>query len=237
MKISKNAEPEKIRFAGFSPRTIDFMWNLRFNNNREWFLEHKGEYQQEFLRPMKALAAEVFARMEAKYPEYGFMHKVSRIYKDARRVRNGEPYRDHLWFSIERPSEEWTTTPVFWFELGPETWSYGLGYYQAKPITMAKLRARINAAPEKLEKLLAFLPKQGEFTLEGDEYARKKEAPTEKTALMYNKKRFSFVHEQNDGPELFSPDLADRIFAGYTALMPMYAYIVTLDADPDPVNG
>ena len=114
-------------FKGFSPRTIEYMFNLRFNNNRLWFEEHKDEFQREFQNPMKQLGQEVFAQLNEDYEHYGFKHKVSRIYKDARRVRGGEPYRTNLWFSIEKPSEEWTCTPVFWFELAPEEWSYGLG--------------------------------------------------------------------------------------------------------------
>ena len=27
-------------FQGFTPETIDFLWGIRMNNNREWFLEH-----------------------------------------------------------------------------------------------------------------------------------------------------------------------------------------------------
>jgi len=177
-------------FEGFSQRTIDFMWNLRFNNNKTWFESHKDEYQRDFLGPMKALGQEVFQSISSDFSERSFIHKVSRIYKDARRVRGGEPYRTNLWFTIERPSEEWTSTPVFWFELAPENWSYGLGYYQARPDTMAKLQARIDRDPVAFEKLVAPLESQEEFVLDGPEYARKKEAPTLMTAAWYNRKSF-----------------------------------------------
>ena len=221
-------------FSGFSPRTIDFMWNLRLNNNKAWFEAHKEWFQQDFQSPMKALGREVFERITAEHGGHGFIHKVSRIYKDARRVRGGEPYRCNLWFSIEKPSEEWTSTPVFWFELSPDDWSYGLGYYQAKPITIAKLRARINHNPKKFEKLIAPLEAQDEFILEGDEYKRKKEAPSHKTSVWYNKKSFSLIHRQQHGEELFSPEFAHRLLSGYQFLMPFYDYFITLDHDPDP---
>ena len=29
-----------MEFQGFSPETIDFLWGIRMNNNRDWFLEH-----------------------------------------------------------------------------------------------------------------------------------------------------------------------------------------------------
>ena len=221
-------------FKGFSPSTIEFMWNLRLNNRKEWFEANKESFQQDFQAPMKALGQEVFQRINADYGKYGFIHKVSRIYKDARRIRDGEPYRCNLWFSIEKPSEEWTATPVFWFELSPETWRYGLGYYQARPITMAKLRARIDRDTKKFERLIAPLDKQDEFMVEGEEYKRKKEAPSPKTAAWYNKKSFSIYHEQQNGEELFSPELADRLVSGYQFLMPLYDYFITLDSDPEP---
>ena len=221
-------------FKGFSTQTIDFMWNLRLNNQKTWFEANKEQFKQDFQGPMKALGQDVFERIAADYSKYGFIHKVSRIYKDARRIRDGEPYRCNLWFSIEKPSEEWTSTPVFWFELAPEEWRYGLGYYQAKAITMAKFRARIDRDPKKFEKLISTLDKQNEFILEGDEYKRKKETTSVKLSAWYNKKSFSLIHRQQNGNELYSPQLADRLVSGYQFLMPLYDYFITLDSDPEP---
>ena len=221
-------------FEGFSPQTIDFMWGLRLNNRKEWFEENKPAFQQYFQNPMKALGREVFEQITAQYDGHGFIHKVSRVYKDARRVRDGEPYRCNLWFSIEKPSEEWTATPVFWFELSPEEWSYGLGYYQAKPITMAKFRARIDRAPKTFAQLIAPLAQQSEFTLEGEEYKRQKISPSPALADWYNKKSVSLIHRQKNGDELYTPDLTARIVAGIQFLMPFYDYFITLDQDPDP---
>ena len=223
-------------FTGFTQSTIDFMWNLRFNNEKSWFEAHKDEFIRDFQTPMKELGRDVFERVSTDFGGRSFIHKVSRIYKDARRVKGGEPYRTNLWFSIERPAEEWTSTPVFWFELTPENWSYGMGYYSARAATMEKLRARIDKNPKAFEKLIASLDKQEEFILDGPEYVRKKEAPTPKTAAWYNKKSFSLIHNNDIGDELFSPELADRIVKGYTFLMPFYDYFITLDSDPEVVK-
>ena len=227
------------KFTGFTQATIDFMWNLRLNNNKPWFEEHKTEFIQDFQTPMKALGSEVFERINADFSGRDFIHKVSRIYKDARRIRDGEPYRCNLWFSIEKPidgTETWTSKPVFWFELTPDNWSYGLGYYAARAETMAKFRARLDGNPREFEKLVAFLDKQDEFVLEGDEYARKKTPPTAKTAEWYNRKSFSLIHNSPLCDELFSADLTERLVSGYSLLMPLYDYLITLDNDPSPVK-
>ena len=42
-------------FNGYSPETVDFLWGIRMNNNREWFLEHKKEYVKYLYEPTKAL--------------------------------------------------------------------------------------------------------------------------------------------------------------------------------------
>ena len=50
-------------FTGFSDATIDFLWELRFHNERPWFLEHKQVFLDTLDRPMKALAADVTAAL------------------------------------------------------------------------------------------------------------------------------------------------------------------------------
>ena len=47
-------------FTGFSPETVDFLWGIRMNNNRDWFLAHKKQYVDSLYEPMKALGAAVF---------------------------------------------------------------------------------------------------------------------------------------------------------------------------------
>jgi len=52
-------------FEGFSQETIDFMWSLRFNNEKVWFEANKDVFIKVFQEPMKALAREVFERLDA----------------------------------------------------------------------------------------------------------------------------------------------------------------------------
>ena len=33
-------------FQGYSQETVDFMWGIRFNNERGWFLAHKTVWRQ-----------------------------------------------------------------------------------------------------------------------------------------------------------------------------------------------
>ena len=219
-------------FTGFTPETIDFLWGIRMNNNRDWFLEHKKQYVSTLYEPMKALGKDLFAPF-MEIP--GTILKVSRIYRDARRLHGRGPYKDHLWFCVERPAEDWTTRPTFWFELGPDYWGYGMGCWMARPMDMAKLRSRIIRDPKPMEKLTKALRGQTEFTLGGDTYKRPKAgAPSELLAPWFQMKTISITHEEKLTEELFSRDVVDRIKTGYTFLLPYYDYFLTLPSDPEP---
>ncbi len=222
-------------FTGFTDETVDFMWGIRFNNERGWFEAHKEDYLTYFYRPMAALADEVYDYLAHRRPDLGLIRKVTRIYRDARRLHGRGPYKDHLWFSVEQPSEQWTAHPTLWFELGPESWSYGLGYYMARPVTMARLRARMDRDPKIMTDLTRRLKRQSEFVLEGEEYRRPKaQAPVPELEPWYRKKSFTLCHEAKLEEALFSRDLVDRLKKGYDFLLPYYDYFITLDSDPDP---
>ena len=78
-------------FTGFSDATIDFLWELRFHNERPWFLEHKQVFLDTLDRPMKALAADVTAALEQAHPDRKWYLHVARIYRDARRLHGNGP--------------------------------------------------------------------------------------------------------------------------------------------------
>ena len=222
-------------FQGFSPDTVEFMWGIRFNNDRGWFEAHKELYKTSFQEPMKELAAQLQREMLEKFPKSELNMKVSRIHRDARRLFGRGPYKDHLWLSLFRwDGGEEGTRPVFWFELAPEEWSYGMGFWCSQPVVMAKHRARIDRDPKPLLRLDNKLRRQKEFVLEGPEYSRAKTAPDPRLAPWYNKKSLTVIHEEPLSELLYTPELADRLAEGFTFLMPYYDYFSTLWADPDP---
>ncbi len=216
-------------FNGFSHKTIDFMWNIRFNNNKEWFVANKKDYKSFLEKPMNELAQEVYRDFALKHEELNLQLHVSRIYRDARRLYGKGPYKDHLWFTLRYSYEQWTDKPVFWFELSPEELSYGLGYYRARSATMENLRNSIDTAPEQLVKLDLSLREQTEFVLEGEEYTRSKCSLDNPLAHWYNKKTFSLIHEEKIGLQVFKSELKDKIVEGFTFLIPFYKYFISLD--------
>lgn len=161
-------------FTGFSDATIDFLWELRFHNERPWFLEHKQVFLDTLDRPMKALAADVTAALEQAYPDRKWYLHVARIYRDARRLHGNGPYKENLWFTLRCDSSRGPEIPAFYFEITPHNYSYGMGFYWAKANTMACFRRAIDADPLPLTALAEQLNAQDTFVLTGQDYARAK---------------------------------------------------------------
>ena len=221
-------------FQGFSQGTVDFLWGIRFNNERSWFLAHKEEYHALVEGPLRQLAAQVGQAMGEEFPELGLEMKVSRIYRDARRLHGRGPYKDHLWFSLRRPHDSGASVPGFYFEIAPEYYSYGMGCYDPTPLTMAKLRARIDRDPAPLEALARKLAGQEEFVLEGQTYKRPKGDPGPLLSPWYNRRQIGLSSDHNCEGVLFTPELAEQVLAGFRFLTPYYRYLRDLAGDPPP---
>ena len=222
-------------FQGFSQGAIDFLWGIRFNNERPWFEAHKQEYQELVAAPMKELAMQIQAAMLERFPNLPLEVRVSRIYRDARRLHGRGPYKDHMWFVMHRPKDgSMGAVPCFYFEIAPEYHSMGMGFYNAAPLTMAKFRARIDRDPAPVEKLARRLNRQKNFVLEGQQYARVKGDPGELLSPWYNRKNISITWDRNCEGSLFTPELADEILEGFAFLEPYFRYFDTLDGDAAP---
>ena len=221
-------------FQGFTQGTTDFLWGIRFNNERGWFLAHKEEFQTLVDAPLRELASQVSQAINDKFPNLQLNCKVSRIYRDARRLYGRGPYKDHLWFGLRRMAPSEGAEPGFYFEVAPEYYSYGMGCWDPTPVTMAKLRARIYRDPYQLKQLARRLEKHGEFTLEGQMYKRPKGDPGRLLYPWYNRRQISLTSDHNCDGLYFSPQLADQVVNGFTFLMPYYDYLCSVMTDPAP---
>lgn len=221
-------------FEGFSQESIDFLWGIRFHNERGWFLEHKEEYRSLVDGPMRQLAAQVGQAMQEEFPQLGLSLKISRIYRDARRLHGRGPYKERMWFSLRRLGQGEAVTPAFYFELAPEYYSYGMGTYDPTPLTMAKLRARIDRDPASLEKLARRLNGQEEFVLGGAEYKRPKGDPGPLLFPWYNRRQIVISSDHNCEGILFTSQLQDQVLQGFRFLEPYYRWMEALSGDPVP---
>ena len=209
-------------FQGFSPATGAFLWELSFNNERPWFLEHKEQFEEVLNRPFRALCADTLALMNARFPERCFDAHPSRIYRDARRLFGRGPYKDNLWFTIYEAGQH-NRGPAFWFEIGRVTWSAGLGFWDAEPGVMDAFRRQIDANPARFERLLDDIDPA--LRLWGEPYKRPKGQRGPRIDPWYNRKYISLGLERDHGAAIYADTLPEELAAMYARLLPLYDYL------------
>lgn len=211
-------------FDGFTSATIDFLWGIRFNNNRAWFQEHKKEYEQTLYRPMLELAKAVGEQA----PIEGTVIKNSRIYRDVR-YSNGIPYKEHLWFCVREDNVFWSEHPSMYFQIEPEGGSYGFILYAPKARLMEAHRKRMLAKPKEFLSIVEPLLADGRFQNQSTCYKRPKEGGRPELEPWYQLKNCFFEVRIPVGDELFDPNLPDRIAEVFQTLEPLYRYFRKLE--------
>ena len=208
-------------FNGFSPETVDFLWGIRMNNNREWFLEHKKDYTDYLYQPMKALGQELFLPFLERP---GNLLKVSRIYRDAR-LHHPVPYKESLWICIRQDVEWWAENPCLFFEIRPEGVSYGFVLWRPKTSTMERLRQEWAARPQEFLQLVEETERSTGLPITAELYKRPKDAPIPELERFFAwKSNISCVVDEPVGPELFGPALGQRAGELIQKLIPLYEY-------------
>ena len=208
-------------FQGFSPETVDFLWGIRMNNNREWFQEHKKDYVNYLYEPMKALGKDLFVPFMERP---GDIMKVSRIYRDAR-MHPPTPYKESLWISIRRDGVWWAENPCLYFEITPEGVSYGFFYWKPGTATLERMRKAWADRPREFLELMDAIEKETGVPVTAECYKRPKEAPIPELAPYYAWKGcISCVIEEPVSEAMFGPELGVRAGEFLQKLIPLYEY-------------
>ena len=208
-------------FQGFTPETFDFLWGIRMNNNRDWFLQHKQQYVDALYEPMKALGKELF---EPFIEKPGNLLKVSRIYRDAR-LHHPDPYKESLWICIRQDVAWWAENPCLFFEIAPEGASYGFVNWKPRVSTLEDFRRDISARPEEFLRLIKQTEIATGIPITADLYKRPKETDDPRLAPYFAwKGNIACCKEIAPGDTLFTPQLADEVRNFFEALIPFYDY-------------
>ena len=208
-------------FTGFTPETVDFLWGIRMNNNRDWFLEHKKQYTDALYEPMKALGQAVFQPFLDKP---GNILKVSRIYRDAR-LHPPTPYKESLWLCIRQEVDWWAENPCLYFEITPEGASYGFFYWKPPTAVLETFRQRISAKPEEFLKLIRTTEAATGVPVTAQCYKRPKVPDSPALAPYFAwKGEISCTRTIEPGEALFGPQLEDEVRDFFEKLAPLYEY-------------
>ncbi len=221
----------KQNFTGFSKNTINFLNNLKRNNNKDWFEKNKQTYNRYVLEPLRNLVADLSYFMldiDSLFEVTPAVNKtISRIYRDTRFSKDKSLFKTNMWITFKRPQKDWKDAPAYFFEISPDLYRFGMGFYSATPNTMKKFRELIDKKPKRFQQAISFYSKQKTFVLEGEKYKRIfDEAKSKEIQDWYQRKSFYLVCNRKIDNTLFSKKLANNLTSGFGSLADFYRFLL-----------
>ena len=131
------------------------------------------------------------------------------------------------------PHEEGCAEPVFWFELGPEGYSYGMGFWQAPAVTMASSAPAWTGSPRPWKSWPAASRSRTYLCWRGGTTSAPR-PPLPAAHPWYSKKELRPLPRRPPREPLWSHDLVDLLLEGYEFLLPYYEYMLSSAVTPIP---
>jgi len=214
----------------FTPRTISFLEELKENNYKDWFEENRPVYEENLLKPMRQLTADLDPVLKSIDPRIdtspAIGKAVSRIYRDTRFSLDKTPYRTEAWLSFKRPKKIFGNVPEFFLVFGPETYEIGMGFYAATPAFMANFRQFVTVNHEEFGEFLDTFEQNGS-ELHGEAYKKKIANNLPDRFQPWIQKRNFYVCRTRKIDELFFSDkLREEMVEVFLANAGLYGFLM-----------
>ena len=167
------------QFNGFSDTGLQFLADLRANNNREWFDEHKQVYKEEIVEPALDFIVDLGGRLRSIYTDLNFDTRTNgagslmRIYRDIRFSKDKTPYRTNVGIVFWQGEGKKMERPGFYLHIDAEDAWMGGGWYIFTKAVLESYREAVadETGGAALAATLAQLKAQG-YEIWGDRYKR-----------------------------------------------------------------
>lgn len=218
-------------FNGFKPETLLFLDQLGINNSRGWFEAHKNDYIDHLKRPFIELVEALTPAIQEIDPQLDTDPKrcVARINRDIRFTTDKSPYRTNLWLAFKRNVPDWKEEPAFFFEIFPDHFRYGMGFFITPRPVVELIRAAVVGREKTFMDLHARYLDQEMYVLAGEKYKKIITPDLTPDLMEWNqRKEFFFMADQPADDRIMGPELVTKLAEDFKRLAPWYEYFKTL---------
>lgn len=200
-----------------------FLNQLKANNNRDWFNDHKKEFKG-IQKEVKNFYEMLFSRLKM-HDEVDNL-KIFRIYRDVRFSKNKEPYKTHFGGSFHRKKPE--LRGGYYLHLSPNNESFiATGFWEPNKDDLNRIRREFEMDASEMRDLMAdtkFKSVWGD--LQGDEL---KTAPRDfekdhPNIDLIRKKQYIFIKKYTD-KEVLSENFLDDVNKSFQLIRPYFDYM------------
>ncbi|MFT4924899.1 MAG: hypothetical protein ACI8WB_000989 [Phenylobacterium sp.] len=213
----------------FSDQTFEFLRLLNANNNREWFNEHKPDYEAkvrepalEFITQMQPLLNDISSRFLATPKKVG--GSLMRVYRDARFSKDKTPYKTNIGIQFRHFMGKDVHAPGFYLHISETECFVGAGIWRPDGPALAKIRSFIDENPRAWLKAKEASEFASRFTLGGESLKRPPRGFTADHPQLEDLKRKDFIAIANLEPDAIKRDDVAQLCSEYFQSADAYMY-------------
>ena len=215
--------------AHFTSEFHHFFAGLEAHNDREWYAEHKRDYERHVRDPFKAFITKVIGACTEREPEFAETEAkqcVFRIHRDTRFSKDKTPYKTHASANIA-PGGKKSSDPGLYVHADANVLRIGGGAYWVEKDDLYILRERIAANPQAFNDLIHasdFVQHYG--TVLGERHVRlpKEFQSAAESCPHIHLKQFYFMADL-PADTLLRDDLIEVVMAHFEAATPLRSYL------------
>lgn len=237
-KGEKHAE-KAPDYRGITPDALWLLAENRFQNSKEFYESKKPAIKEQVLIPMQQICAALADRMEKIDDKICLVptRMVSRIRRDTRFTKDKTLYREHVWITFMRPKKEFPCSPAFWFEITPQGYRFGVGFYCTTPQLMQAYRSAILEDPAAFRKAVKKAERAG-FAFGGESYKKNRPGDVPENLRDYFNRKDTFVCREN--PSLLplqDAGIIEELREGFSELVPLYHFLLKVSEDANGIKS
>lgn len=215
----------------FNQSSFKFLQKLSKNNNRDWFNEHKQEYEDEIRTPALIFIADMSDDLATLSPHFYAVPKkvggsLMRVYRDVRFSKDKTPYKTHVGIQFRHAMGKDVHSPGFYLHVEKSNCFVGVGIWRPDSSSLSKIREYI-VAKEK-QWLAASLDKKfrKQFDFTGESLINAPRGYAKDHPLLEDLKRKDYIAlSRLTDEEICSPKLKSLVLKRFQAGEPLMKFL------------
>jgi uncharacterized protein (TIGR02453 family) len=219
------------RYASFDGDTLQFLRELRDNNNREWFQENKTRYDAQVLDVALNFIQSMHDPLIEMAPNFTAVPKrmggsLMRVYRDTRFSKNKTPYKTNIGIQFRHEQAKDVHAPGFYVHIDPEQVFLGAGMWRPESSALASIRQRISDKQAEWLRTRDDKSFKRHFNLGGESLSRPPRGYAKDHPMIVDIRRKDFIAVKNMTHEdALNPRFQQKVETAFKAAVPYMQFL------------
>ena len=220
-----------MEFRGFEPAIFQFLEELADNNNRPWFQENRGRYEQEVREPCRAFIRAFGPRLKRISKSFVASDRraggsLMRVYRDTRFSKDKTPYKTNVGIQFRHQLGRDIHAPGFYVHIAPDECFLAVGMWRPDRDSLAQVRQAIVDAPDRWRRASSDRRFRACFELVGDSLKRPPRGFPADHPLVEDLKRTDFIGlGELSEQDVLDQSFPDHVATSFTASRPLMRFL------------